>query len=116
MDAAGDGAVGRFDTGSAERRRADQLEDAVSASMLSQIDWSRPWYDAVRPAFERLDIAGAGVIGAFNAGAAALALRNARGLALRFVPQEALPEGRAYEEFIGATGCVPTRDNLHDFF
>jgi hypothetical protein len=24
--------------------------------------------------------------------------------------------GTAYEEFIGATGCVPTRDNLHDFF
>jgi hypothetical protein len=35
---------------------------------------------------------------------------------LRFVPQEALPEGQAYEQFIGATGCVPTRDNLHDFF
>ena len=44
------------------------------------------------------------------------ALHNASGLPLRFVPQEALPEGRAYEEFIGATGCVPTRDNLHDFF
>lgn len=22
----------------------------------------------------------------------------------------------AYEEFIGATGCVPTRENLHDYF
>jgi hypothetical protein len=32
------------------------------------------------------------------------------------VPQEALPEGTAYEQHIGATGCVPTRDNLHDFF
>jgi hypothetical protein len=35
---------------------------------------------------------------------------------LRFVPQAELPEGMAYEEFIGATGRVPTRDNLHDFF
>ena len=32
------------------------------------------------------------------------------------MPQSALPEGTAYEEFIGATGQVPTRDNLHDFF
>ena len=56
------------------------------------------------------------MIAAFNAGAAALGLRNASGQPLRFVPQDELPEGRAYEEFIGATGCVPTRDNLHDFF
>ncbi|MDB5936204.1 MAG: hypothetical protein JWQ01_3548 [Massilia sp.] len=83
--------------------------------MLSAIDWSRPWYDSVRPAFERLDVAG-DMIATFNAGAGALALHNAGGLPLRFVPQEALPEGRAYEEFIGATGCVPTRENLHDFF
>ncbi|RJG25098.1 DUF3025 domain-containing protein, partial [Massilia cavernae] len=53
---------------------------------------------------------------ALNAGAEGLALANGAGMPLRFVPQEALPEGRAYEEFIGATGCVPTRDNLHDFF
>jgi Protein of unknown function (DUF3025) len=84
--------------------------------MLSQIDWGRPWYDAVRPAFARLDLTHGGVLAAFNAGAAGLGLRNARGLALRFVPQEELPEGRAYEEFIGETGCVPTRENLHDFF
>lgn len=84
--------------------------------MLPEIDWERPWYDSVRPAFERLDIVDDEVIAAFNAGAAALGLCNANGLPLRFVPQDALPEGRAYEEFIGATGCVPTRDNLHDFF
>ncbi len=82
--------------------------------MLAQIDWSRPWLDSVRPAFERLQ--GDSFIDAFNANAAALALANHRGLPLRFVPQSALPEGTAYEEFIGATGCVPTRDNLHDFF
>lgn len=82
--------------------------------MLAQIDWSRPWLDSVRPAFERLQ--GESFIDAFNANAAALGLCNHRGLPLRFVPQAALPEGTAYEEFIGATGCVPTRDNLHDFF
>ncbi|MES2017446.1 MAG: DUF3025 domain-containing protein [Pseudomonadota bacterium] len=84
--------------------------------MLAQIDWSRSWYDSVRPAFARLDIGALGLTGALNAGAAALALVNQRGQPIRFVAQSELPEGRAYEEFIGATGCVPTRDNLHDFF
>lgn len=35
---------------------------------------------------------------------------------MRFVPQQALPEGEAYERFIFNTGQCPTRDNLHDFF
>lgn len=84
--------------------------------MLPEIDWRRPWYDSVRPAFQRLDIEGDDFLSAFNAGAGALGLRNAGGQPLWFVAQEELPEGRAYEEFIGATGCVPTRENLHDFF
>ena len=35
---------------------------------------------------------------------------------VRFVPQDHLPSGMAYEQFIGETGQCPTRDNLHDFF
>ena len=84
--------------------------------MLEVIDWARPWYDAVRPAFHQLEPEGDAFIHALNASAARLALANHRGLQLRFVPQADLPEALAYEEFIGATGCVPTRDNLHDFF
>jgi hypothetical protein len=84
--------------------------------MLEAIDWTRPWYDAVRPAFEQASVQAGGVIEAFNRRARALALHNQQGMPLAFVPQSALPEGRAYEEYIGATGCVPTRDNLHDFF
>ncbi len=84
--------------------------------MFEAIDWSRPWYDAVRPAFARFDFDALGLTGALNAGAASLALVNQRGQPIRFVPQAELPEGRAYEEYIGATGCVPTRENLHDFF
>jgi hypothetical protein len=84
--------------------------------MLEQIDWSRPWYDSVRPAFERVPVAACGVIDAFNAGAGERGLVNDLGMPIRFVPQSALPDGMAYEQFIGATGCVPTRDNLHDFF
>ena len=84
--------------------------------MFPQIDWTRRWYDSVRPAFARLDMPALGLTGALNAGARALALVNQRGEPIRFVPQAELPDGRAYEEFIGATGCVPTRENLHDFF
>jgi hypothetical protein len=35
---------------------------------------------------------------------------------VRFVPQSELPAGEAYEAYIARTGCVPTRDNLHDLF
>jgi hypothetical protein len=44
------------------------------------------------------------------------AAQRTRASRCRSCRRPALPEGRAYEEFIGATGCVPTRDNLHDFF
>jgi hypothetical protein len=92
--------------------------------MLPAVDWDRPWYDAVRPAAQAAQVTGnqavsgaaADIIGAFSDRAAVLGLVNHAGLPVRFVPQAALPEGTAYEEHIGATGCVPTRDNLHDFF
>ena len=45
-----------------------------------------------------------------------LALKSYREMPIRFVPQETLPAGIAYETFIGTTGQVPSRDNLHDFF
>ena len=35
---------------------------------------------------------------------------------LRFVPGDSAPEGEAYEACIARTGCVPTRDNVHDLF
>jgi len=93
--------------------------------MLAAIDWRRPWYDAVRPAWAALARPyapnfpdGPGIAGMLNAALAASAIApcNQNGKPIRFVPQAGLPEGRAYEEFIGATGCVPTRDNLHDLF
>jgi hypothetical protein len=86
--------------------------------MFPEIDWTRPWYDTVRPAFDSLapgPLSGS-FIPAFNANADRLGLVNQAGQAIRFVPQADLPEGEAYEAFIGATGCVPTRENLHDFF
>ena len=35
---------------------------------------------------------------------------------VEFVSQNALPEGKGYEQFIANTGKIPTRDNLHDLF
>ena len=84
--------------------------------MFQEIDWSRAWYASVRGTASRIDLSLPSVVGPFCEQAAALALVNHAGQPLRFVPQAALPEGTAYEEFIGATGQVPTRDNLHDFF
>ncbi|MRX10430.1 DUF3025 domain-containing protein [Pseudoduganella sp. FT25W] len=83
--------------------------------MLDAVDWSRPWYESVRGAAGRLS-AEAHFRDEFCKQAAALGLRNHLGLPISFVPQEDLPDGTAYEEHIGATGCVPTRDNFHDFF
>lgn len=53
---------------------------------------------------------------ALNAAAQRLSLRNQHGLPIQFVEQSDLPSGVAYEAFINASGCVPTRDNAHDFF
>jgi hypothetical protein len=83
--------------------------------VLQSIDWSRPWYESVRTAAAQLSAEGH-FRDDFNTQAVALGLRNHQNLPLSFVPQEDLPEGMAYEAFIGATGGVPTRDNLHDFF
>ncbi len=41
---------------------------------------------------------------------------NNQAHSLTFVSQNALPECEAYESFIGTTGNIPTRDNLHDLF
>ena len=38
------------------------------------------------------------------------------GFPVRFVAQSELPGGVAYEQHIFDTGCVPTREGLHDFF
>lgn len=98
-------------------------------SFLSLIDWQQPWLAPLRqqslPLLDAIKAAatsssdeaiGAAMRAAFNAAAAAQNLCTEAGLPLRFVPQAELPPGVAYEAFIATVGCVPTRDNLHDFF
>ena len=47
---------------------------------------------------------------------ASATLTRGSGCAVKFVPQSELPADMAYEAFIFSHQCVPTRDNLHDFF
>ena len=78
--------------------------------MLRCIDWGQPW-------LLHLKASGQAVTQAVASGPPLhQALGAAHGSVVRFVPQQALPEGEAYERFIFDTGQVPTRDNLHDFF
>ncbi len=77
--------------------------------MLPTPDWTAPWFEPWRelgPALTAGVATGLSVAETLNRGGA---LR-------RFVPAQAAPPGEAYEAFIARTGCVPTRDNLHDFF
>ena len=87
----------------------------MSTSFLDCIDWSRPWLAHVRNIGERIASAPDWRL-ELNLCATAMALHNHRKLPIRFVLQIDLPPDTAYETFISNTGCVPTRDNLHDFF
>jgi hypothetical protein len=79
------------------------------------LDWHAPWLAGVRSMGQQADALvrqGCGVARALQQ------VADAHGLLAgwRFVAQEALPAGQAYEAFIGAERRIPTRDNLHDFF
>jgi Protein of unknown function (DUF3025) len=94
------------------RRPAGARCTGIDPAVLGvvDIDWSAPWladWRAVGEPTARDVVAGSHPTEALNAAARA---------PVRFVPQVALPEGQAYEAFIRATGQVPTREGLHDFF
>lgn len=86
-----------------------------SEDLFAAIDWQRPWLAPFRPVALQILHASDWRL-ALNAEAAAIDLRNHRELPIRFVPQQYLPSDVPYERFISETGCVPTRENLHDFF
>ena len=77
---------------------------------MSKINWTEPWFYSFRSIGKVIESTigdGLNTHDALN-----LAPRNG----IQFVPQSALPDGQAYEQFIFDTQTVPTRDNLHDFF
>jgi len=83
---------------------------AATAPGVPDIDWSAPW-------LARWRAVGEPIAQRVAAGCPqALALSEAARAPVVFVPQERLPEGQAYEDFIHRQGQVPTREGLHDFF
>lgn len=82
----------------------------ASPASVADIDWHAPWLADWRTVGEP--------IGRRVAGGCPQpeALNAAARAPVRFVPQADLPEGQPYEDFIHATGLVPTREGLHDFF
>lgn len=87
---------------------------APFAATLAAIDWQQPWLHPFRTLGQQLT-ASDDCRSALNALAQERNIRNCQGLPLRFVEQAELPAATAYEAFIGSSGKVPTRDNLHDF-
>lgn len=87
----------------------------MTPHFLDQIDWQRPWLELVRTNAAPI-LAAADRRVALNAQAAQMDMRNHRDLALQFVAQSDLPPDMGYEAYISATGNIPTRENLHDFF
>lgn len=83
------------------------------AGAVCRIDWDRPWLGLLK-AF------GQAVHSQVAASATASRALNVVGgggqAGVVFVPASALPAAAPYESFVGRTGCVPTRDNLHDLF
>ncbi|MEO8061027.1 MAG: DUF3025 domain-containing protein [Burkholderiales bacterium] len=87
-----------------------------AANECFEIDWSRPWLAPLRECGQPIarQAERGGLLEALNAASHA-DVRVAAGL-VRFVDPAQQPEGEAYEAFVARTACVPTRNNLHDFF
>jgi hypothetical protein len=83
--------------------------------MLSLVDWNRPWLKPFRK-FNSIAKDADHWRCALNDLAIHKDLRNQQALSVRFADQSELPRHVAYETFIYETGCIPTRENLHDFF
>lgn len=87
---------------------------------FGRIDWSQPWFQQFAARGVRWQQAAlhgyTPFLAELNADAQASGQTTGRGRPLAFIAQDDLPPGAAYEAHIAATGCVPTRHNLHDFF
>jgi hypothetical protein len=73
------------------------------------IDWAQPWFAPWRDP-------GVPLAARIAAGQPPDGALNVAGAPVRFVPQEHLPAGTPYEQFIFDTGQCPVRPGLHDFF
>jgi hypothetical protein len=86
------------------------MDQALGPVSGPAIDWNQPWFAPWREPGERVlqrVLAGTPLHAALN---------QQQGAPVRFVAQQALPAGQAYEHYIGASGNCPVRPGLHDFF
>ena len=99
---------------------AAAAHDGGVDSGFAAIEWRAPWFapfESRGRRWQQAALAGdARFLHELNADARVSGLCNGRGRPLAFVAQHDLPPGTAYEAHIAATGRVPTRHNLHDFF
>lgn len=89
---------------------------ARAAAERFEIDWSRPWLVPWRERGEAIAARAAqgDLLEALNAASdSKVCVAAGR---VRFVDPACPPAGEAYEAFVARTACVPTRNNLHDFF
>ena len=77
---------------------------------LETINWDAPW---LWPWRDPGEVVAQCVAGGQSVADALNVLQRAP---KRFIPQAELPADVAYEQHIFDTGCVPTREGLHDFF
>jgi Protein of unknown function (DUF3025) len=80
-------------------------------AQLAALDWRAAWWQPWRAVGQQVAqqvLAGRPLCDALNAQHPAAPIQ--------FVPPSALRDGQAYEAYIFASGQVPTRENLHDFF
>ena len=96
--------------GGVSPNRAGHRCAPASSLGVHDIDWDAPWLADWRAVGEPI----ARQLGAGMPQPEALSTASCA--PVRFVPQSDLPESQAYEDFIFATGQVPTREGLHDFF
>ena len=112
--------AGELAAGAGEHPRAGKGGEVPPIENLERIDWSAPWlipYAERGLRWQREALANPGDFVAMLAREARSAGHvTGRGQPLSFIEQAALPAGTPYEANIAATGGVPTRRNLHDFF
>ncbi|GAC1605165.1 MAG: DUF3025 domain-containing protein [Ramlibacter sp.] len=86
------------------------MDEAGWPLAVGAVDWSRPWFAPWRATGER-------VARRLGAGLALHDALNAEpGSPVRFIEQDALPAGQAYEHTIFSSRSCPVRPGLHDFF
>ncbi len=106
-------------TGAARQRDATVRPERAEA-VFEAIDWSASWFAPFAERgirWQRAALAGdTALLAQLNADAQLSRQTTGLGQRLAFIAQQALPPDVAYEAHVAATGRVPTRYNLHDFF